>query len=176
MILVFAGLIFADYWTCLPEAAQASYVGGKSCVECHTTEAALWHGSYHDLAMDPATSETVLGNFDNAELTHFGITSRMFRRDGKFMVHTEGPDGKLADFEVKYVFGVSPLQQYLVEFDRPADAKPNEIARLQTLAHFVGHKAKEVVFPAAAGCRRAGASRRRFALDRDCPAMEQHVW
>ena len=32
------------------------------------------------------------------------------------MVETDGPDGKLADFPIKYVFGVTPLQQYLVEF------------------------------------------------------------
>jgi predicted CXXCH cytochrome family protein len=132
-ILAFGGLVFADWWIAIPENEQASYVGGKSCVDCHATQASLWHGSYHDLAMDPATADTVLGNFNNAEITHFGMTSRMFRRHGKFMVHTEGPDGALADFEVKYVFGVSPLQQYLVEFDRPADAKPHEIARLQTL-------------------------------------------
>ena len=32
------------------------------------------------------------------------------------MVETDGPDGTLATFEVKYTFGVYPLQQYLVEF------------------------------------------------------------
>src|SRR5439155_24628916 len=29
---------------------------------------------------------------------------------------TERPDGKLATFEVKYTFGIDPLQQYLIEF------------------------------------------------------------
>ena len=33
------------------------------------------------------------------------------------MVRTDGPDGKLRDYEVKYTFGVRPLQQYLVEID-----------------------------------------------------------
>jgi predicted CXXCH cytochrome family protein len=32
------------------------------------------------------------------------------------MIRTDGPDGKLADFEIKYTFGVAPLQQYLIEF------------------------------------------------------------
>jgi hypothetical protein len=31
-------------------------------------------------------------------------------------VRTDGSDGALADFDVKYTFGVYPLQQYLVEF------------------------------------------------------------
>ena len=40
---------------------------------------------------------------------------RSSRRDGKFFVNTDGPDGKLADYEIKYAFGVRPLQQYLIE-------------------------------------------------------------
>ena len=32
------------------------------------------------------------------------------------MVRTEGQDGKLKDYEIKYTFGVDPLQQYLIEF------------------------------------------------------------
>ncbi len=92
-----------------------------------------WTGSDHDLAMDHATPETVLGDFSGVQLEHYGITSRMFQRDGKFFVNTEGPDGKMADFEVKYVLGVKPLQQYMVEFDRPADLPEHEIARLQVL-------------------------------------------
>ena len=35
------------------------------------------------------------------------------REDGKFLVETDGPDGKLATFQVKYTFGDDPLQQYL---------------------------------------------------------------
>ena len=42
-------------------------------------------------------------------------TSTFSRRDGKFFVNTDGPDGKLADYEIKYTFGVRPLQQYLIE-------------------------------------------------------------
>ena len=68
--------------------------------------------------MDLATDQTVLGDFDDATLEHDGLTSRMFRRGDRFMVHTEGEDGQMRDFEVKYVFGVDPLQQYMVEFDR----------------------------------------------------------
>ena len=55
----------------------------------------------------------------------------MFRREGKYFINTEGPDGKLADFEIKYVFGVDPLQQYMFEFDRPTNMPEREIARRQ---------------------------------------------
>jgi Tfp pilus assembly protein PilF len=65
--------------------------------------------------MQDATAQTVRGDFGDGSYRHAGITSRFFRRDGKFVVRTDGPDGKLADFEIRYTFGVEPLQQYLVE-------------------------------------------------------------
>lgn len=134
LVLLFAvGGIGADYWYGLPDDAQATYVGRMSCAECHQQETELWRGSHHDLAMDLATPQTVLASFDNVTLEHHGTQSRMFRRGEKFFVNTDGPDGRSADFEVKYVFGVDPLQQYMVEFDRPADMPAGEISRVQVL-------------------------------------------
>jgi Flp pilus assembly protein TadD len=99
-----------------PVFPAAQYVGGKACAGCHAKEQAAWHGSDHDLAMQVADENSVLGNFDNARFTYAGTTSTFFRRDGKFLVNTDGPDGKLADYEIRYTFGVRPLQQYLIEF------------------------------------------------------------
>lgn len=59
--------------------------------------------------------QTVLGHFNAARFTYAGTTSEFMRRDGKYVVRTDGADGKLNDFEVKYTFGVAPLQQYLIE-------------------------------------------------------------
>ena len=56
------------------------------------------------------------GRFQRCGFDYYGVRSRFFRKDGKFLVETDGPDGKLATFEVKYTFGLDPLQQYLVEF------------------------------------------------------------
>jgi predicted CXXCH cytochrome family protein len=66
--------------------------------------------------MDHATDKSVLGDFNDASFEHYGVRSRFFRKDGKFFVETDGPDGKLATFEIKYTFGVDPLQQYLIAF------------------------------------------------------------
>jgi hypothetical protein len=132
VLLITAGAV-ADWWIGLPQDAAAGYVGRQSCIQCHQQEAKLWQGSHHDLAMDRATSETVLGDFNDAKLEHYGITSTMYREDDKFMVNTEGPDGEMADFEVKYVLGVEPLQQYMVEFDRSDGMPPDEVGRLQVL-------------------------------------------
>jgi hypothetical protein len=64
--------------------------------------------------MQIATAKSVQGNFADTRFTYAGISTRFFTRDGQFFVNTDGPDGKLADFEINYTFGVTPLQ-YLVE-------------------------------------------------------------
>ena len=106
-------------WGCggpRPAAPPATFVGGAACASCHAAETQAWRGSHHQLAMQPATDSTVLGDFQDATFTYGGVASRFFRRDGAFMVRTDGPDGQLADYKISYAFGVAPLQQYLVEF------------------------------------------------------------
>ncbi len=107
-----------DWYTALPPNAlkDATYVGTATCASCHQTEHGLWLGSDHDRAMDLATEKTVLGDFNDTSFTNNGVTTRFFRRDGKFFVNTDGPDGQFHDYEIKYTFGVRPLQQYMVEF------------------------------------------------------------
>jgi len=92
-----------------------TFVAESSCGECHAAQHQAFAGSQHAQAMQPATPDTVRGNFDGATFRKDGVTTRFFRRDGRYFVNTDGPDGKLADFEVKYTFGLEPLQQYLVE-------------------------------------------------------------
>ncbi|CAN7685888.1 tetratricopeptide repeat protein [Pararhizobium sp. LjRoot238] len=96
--------------------AAAAFVGSETCSGCHDTEANLWRGSQHKHAMDHATEQSVLGDFSDARFDYYGVQSRFFRKDGKFLVETDGPDGKPANFEIKYTFGVDPMQQYLIAF------------------------------------------------------------
>ena len=96
-------------------ATPAEYVTSKACSSCHAEAYAAWTGSHHDLAMQPATAATVRGDFDDATFTQHGVTSRFFRREERFVVHTLGADGAMADFEIRYTFGATPLQQYLVQ-------------------------------------------------------------
>lgn len=116
-----------------------AYTGAQACATCHATEYTHWQGSHHDLAMQVPGPDTVLGNFDNAEFNYNGIRTRFFREGDKYIVRTDGEDGKVADFEVAYVFGVYPLQQYLLPLSR---------GRLQALS--IAWDAR----PAAAGGQR----------------------
>ncbi|HVR56063.1 MAG TPA: multiheme c-type cytochrome, partial [Pseudolabrys sp.] len=93
-----------------------AFVGSETCAGCHQSEMNLWRSSQHERAMAHATDKSVLGDFNDASFDNYDVRSRFFRKDGKFLVETDGPDGKLAIFEVKYTFGVDPLQQYLIEF------------------------------------------------------------
>jgi tetratricopeptide (TPR) repeat protein len=97
--------------------AAAEYVGRETCEQCHAEQVKLWQGSHHDLAMQHVDENTVLGDFSDAEFSYAGITSKFYKKNNKFMVRTDGPDGALQDYEIKYTFGVVPLQQYLIELE-----------------------------------------------------------
>ena len=122
------------------DAQAVAYVADRDCAECHAKETREWQGSNHQRAMQPATAETVLGDFRGVTFRQHGVVSRFFSRDGKFYVHTEGADGKLADFEIKYTFGVEPLQQYFVEF-------PGGRLQSLTIAWDVGKKRWFSLYP-----------------------------
>jgi pentatricopeptide repeat protein len=94
--------------------AEAAFVGREQCIDCHQEAYEQWLGSHHDNAMAMASEQTVLGDFDDAEFEHGGVNSRFYRKDGGYFVYTEGPGGEMAEFEVRYTFGVEPLQQYLI--------------------------------------------------------------
>ncbi|MDG1499543.1 MAG: tetratricopeptide repeat protein [Planctomycetota bacterium] len=110
----------------------AAGIGSAGCAECHAEEAALWRGSHHDLAMQHATPDTVIGDFSAEPFTWSRgdeVHRASFRQnEGRFFVTTEAPpDGAYPDlgsadangnleFEVQFTFGAEPLQQYLVEF------------------------------------------------------------
>jgi hypothetical protein len=103
-----------------PNAAAAdkpaTFVGAEACADCHTPQFDAWKGSHHPLAMQKATETTVLGDFVEAHIEHFGVTTTFFRNGDKFMVRTDGPDSTVHDYPICYTFGVYPLQQYLIAF------------------------------------------------------------
>lgn len=93
------------------------YVGAKTCKNCHVEQYSTWQPSHHSWAMRKANLDNVLGDFDDAVFDHHGLRTRFFTKDGKYFVETDGPEGRLEAFEIKYTVGVAPLQQYLVELE-----------------------------------------------------------
>lgn len=94
---------------------KAEYVGKEVCAGCHAEQAKAFQNSHHDLAMQHASDTTVVGDFDNAEFTYGQVTSVFFRKNDRYFVNTDGEDGQLRDYEIKFTFGIEPLQQYLIE-------------------------------------------------------------
>lgn len=91
------------------------YVDESACRGCHAAQAEQWKHSHHDLAMAVASPEFIAGNFEGAKSTRFGVETRFARKGDSFSVATEGPDGRRAEFPVRFAFGVAPLQQVLLE-------------------------------------------------------------
>ena len=92
------------------------YVGSLSCAGCHRNAFHDWAQSHHAFAMADANDKTVLGDFNDASVTQAGAKGRFYRDQGRFMVETENRMGQAQSFAVSSVFGVAPLQQYLVRF------------------------------------------------------------
>lgn len=92
------------------------FVGVQQCKTCHATEYQQWKDSDHDWAMRTANEKSVLGDFNNTELDHFGSKTRFYRKDAGYFVETENSEGHLQEFKISYTFGFFPLQQYLIVF------------------------------------------------------------
>lgn len=95
---------------------DSHFLGDEKCKECHQDQFKKWEGSHHDKAMQIADSITILANFNNQKFTSQGVTSLFFKKGKDFYVNTEGPDGKNHDYKIVYTFGITPLQQYIVQF------------------------------------------------------------
>ena len=97
-------------------ADTEGYLGDASCVNCHQEAFKSWQGSHHDLAMQLVTEESVLGNFDSIHASLDGVNYFFFRKGSDFYVKVKEIDGSENEFKIAYVFGFTPLQQYLVDF------------------------------------------------------------
>ena len=111
-----------EHWSPAPVSTQgpqasAVFAGSHKCKDCHQQEYTQWQGSHHERAMAVAGEETVLGDFNNTNFKHLGVTSRFYRKNGKYYVYTQGLQGQMGEFEITHTFGWYPLQQYLVPFD-----------------------------------------------------------
>ncbi len=98
------------------QATPAQFVGSTACVDCHATQYTDWTGSHHDLAMQVADESSVRGDFEQSSFEYFGSRTEFFQDNGQFVIRTANSVGEIEDYVVTHTFGVTPLQQYLVEF------------------------------------------------------------
>jgi len=100
------------------QPSPLTFVGSDACSACHEDQWQAWQSSHHALAMLEATSDTVVGDFSGVDFSYFETISTFYTKDDNYYVRTENAAGEIEDFRIAYTFGVTPLQQYLVEMPR----------------------------------------------------------
>ncbi len=99
-----------------PQASPATFVGSETCAGCHKSEADRWHGSHTN---SPCSTPTI-NRCSATSLTSASTITACIRVSSARTANSwSRPTVRTASspsFEVKYTFGLDPLQQYLVEF------------------------------------------------------------
>ena len=107
--------LFLGLFLSLPLNASSEYAGSTACADCHSSEHEQWQNSHHSKAMQAATVDTVLGDFDDISVEFHNIKSRFFVKNGQYQIETTNKDGQQETFNVVYTFGFEPLQQYILD-------------------------------------------------------------
>ena len=92
-------------------------ISNQQCTGCHQNSQYDWQKSDHANAMAIANKQSVLGNFNNTHVKHFGQKAYFFVKNNQYHV-TISYDDKFDTYPIKYTFGHFPLQQYLVETEQ----------------------------------------------------------
>ena len=87
-LLLTVGGCLAAHGAVTTPAMIADYVGNGACANCHGQATADWTDSHHDLAMQEATPDTILGDFNNAQFHYHGVTTTFSRRGDRSEEHT----------------------------------------------------------------------------------------
>jgi len=92
-------------------------ISNQQCVSCHQQSQHDWQQSDHAKAMAIANKNSVLANFNNVDVEHYGQKAHFFIKDNRYQVKISYDDN-VDIYQVKYTFGHYPLQQYLVETEQ----------------------------------------------------------
>jgi predicted CXXCH cytochrome family protein len=97
------------------DLSSPQWVEEAQCAKCHAAAFADWQGSHHQIAMQPATEQSVLGDFSGQQVNSDTESTQFLRQGDEYVIRTPDAGGHPADFKVAYTFGIEPLQQYLLE-------------------------------------------------------------
>jgi predicted CXXCH cytochrome family protein len=95
--------------------SSPQFVGSARCTGCHADQAAAWQTSHHAQAMQVATERTVLGDFADTKPVQLDGVQRFFKEGDKYFAQIRDTGPAPQTVQIRYTFGVYPLQQYLVE-------------------------------------------------------------
>jgi predicted CXXCH cytochrome family protein len=96
--------------------ADENYLQSKNCLACHTDHFTSWAKTYHSRMTQEAKAESVQGDFEKNNIYEYlGVTARMEKRNGKFSMTFNFPDGKTQNFSVDRTVGSRRIEQYLTK-------------------------------------------------------------
>ncbi|MDQ9093179.1 multiheme c-type cytochrome [Pseudoalteromonas haloplanktis] len=110
--------LFLMVWLYALSASHSVNANEQTCISCHKDQVEDWQRSDHFHAMETATLQNVLGNFDNQTLDYQGQQARFYTDNEKLMITMPDLDGKLTNYPVLYTFGYQPLQQYMFDMGK----------------------------------------------------------
>ena len=88
------------------------------CGDCHQEQLHQWLASDHSNAMAVASESTVLGDFKDTTFYHFNQKATFYKEGKKFIVEFQEDKTEPRVYEVSYVFGHFPLQEYLIKTEQ----------------------------------------------------------
>ena len=99
-------------WALQASTSQKAFIhpNNDNCQSCHMVEWQEWHNSHHQKAMQVANDQTVLGDFDDVEISINNENVKFYKRNDEYWVNLENKE-----YKIDYTFGFEPLQQYLIK-------------------------------------------------------------
>lgn len=99
----------------LPLRGQSDqgYAGAEACAKCHAGIQHEWAESRHDKMMQPATKQSVEGDFAQGKLVLRGSTYLLQYSNGAYSITESDLTGKAWQHRVQYTLGNRRIQHYL---------------------------------------------------------------
>ena len=95
--------------------ADENYIRSSDCRSCHTDHYASWARTFHSRMTQDARAATVQGNFDGNTFEYLGVKARMEKRQGRFFMTFDFPDGRTQVATVDRTVGSRRIEQYLTK-------------------------------------------------------------
>lgn len=99
-------------WALQPTTNQKAFIhpNNDNCQSCHMDEWQEWNNSHHQKSMQITNDQTVLGDFDDVEISINNEDVKFYKKNDEYWVNLENKK-----YKIDYTFGFKPLQQYLIK-------------------------------------------------------------
>lgn len=100
-----------------PSPPDPAFVGAAACGECHPKEHGTWSAGRHSRMLQPATSQSVLGDFSRGTLRLRGESYGLRRAGGVYTITESYVTGEKRERTVAYTLGSRRIQHYLATLE-----------------------------------------------------------